>query len=173
MSTSNIRTIVFEEIHIIIKELKDFNKRFPPEFYKIYSFNESFSKNKIYKIIRKMNKIRIYNIMITNDIKELSDYTIIDILEDYKDKEIIFTDNYGLDHKNFYNIFNNLDILYFNWYKNKFYYNDRKSGSHFTNIYEKLKLIYYLKYKNPFTSTPQISTPTLSILEKECSYFPT
>lgn len=177
MTTSNIRRIVFEDVledvSIIIKELKNFNKRFPPEFYKIYSFNKSFSENKIYKTIRKINKIRIYNIIITKDIIELSDETIIEILEYYKDKDIIFTDNYGLDHKNFYNIFNNLDVLYFNWYKNKFYYNDRKSGSHFTNIYEKSKLIYYLKYKVPFISTPPVSTPTLSVLEKECSYFPT
>lgn len=169
-----IKRIKDKQTNITIKELKYFNKRFPPEFYQIYSLNESFKEKKIYKIITKDKKNKKYNIIIIKDIINLCDETIIDVLENYKDRDIIFCDDSCIEHNSFYNIFDGLNILFFNWKKNNFYYNDKKSGSHFTNIYEKLKLIYYLKHKtDPFILTPQTNTPTLSFLEKESSPFPT
>jgi hypothetical protein len=168
-----IRKIKDKEINITIRELKNFNKRFPNEFYQIYSSNESFKQKKIYKIIIKNDKKIKYNIIIINDINNLYDETIIDLLENYEDKDIIFSDDESIEHDNFYNVFNGLDILYFNWNKNCFYYYDRKSGPHFTDTYKKYILVRYLKNKkNPFISTPQIS-PTLKMLEISGSYFPT
>lgn len=169
-----IRKIKEEDINITIRELKNFMNRFPPEFYNIYSYNEFFKEKKIYKIITKINQSIKHNIIIIKYINNLCDETIIDVLEDYKNFDIIVADDNCLEHTNFYNTFNGLDKLYFNWNKNEFHYNNKKSGSHFTNIYEKLKLIHYLKHKkDPFISTPPISTPTFDILEKEDSYFPT
>jgi len=173
---TNIRKFNINEINITIKLLMTFNKRFPPEIYELYSHNNFLKEKQIYKIITKNNKDKDKktNIIIIKNINNLLNETIFDIIEEYDDKDIIYIDDYGLQYDNFYNIFNNLDILYFNWSKNKFFYKDRKSGSHFKNNYEKLKLIYYIKHNDdPFLSTPVINTPPLSILKKESSYFST
>src|SRR5690242_2503994 len=139
----NIKRINCEDTNIVIKELKNFDKRFPPEFYNIYSHNKNFSEKKIYKIIAKSTDItKKYNIILIKDINEITNETIMDILEDYKNKEIIFIDDYGLEHDNFFNIFNGLDNIYFNWNKNSFHYKNKKPGSHYKNNYKKSKLIY-------------------------------
>lgn len=164
----NIRRIAYGNTDITIKELTNYKKRFPPEFYRIYSHNKDFVEKKIYKIILKNKKTKRYNIILINDIYKLYDETIIDILENYNEKDIVFIDNYGLEHDNFYNIFDGINNIYFDWNKNTFYYNDKKSGSHYTNIYEKIKLIYYIEHKkDPIF----IDSPTL--YDIEISDFPT
>lgn len=171
---ANIRKININEINITIKSLKTFNKRFPSEIFELYSHNNFLNEKNIYKIITKNKKYDKYNIIIIKNINNLLNETVLDIIEEYDDKDIIYVDDYGLQHDNFYNVFNKLNILYFDWSKNKFFYKDRKSGSHLKDNYEKLKLIYYIKHKSdPFLSTPEYNTPSLSILEKETSYFPT
>lgn len=140
---------------ITIKELKNISNRFPPEFYNIYSYNSFFKNNKIYKINIKNNKQK--NIIITENIDNFHEETIIDTIEEYNDKDLIYLDKYGLLHNNFYNILRGLDILEFNWHKNKFYYKYENKKIHFLDVNEKNKLIKYLQYKtDPFLHTPNI-----------------
>ena len=143
------------------------------EFYNIYCINNFFSENKIYKVKKKNEKKETINIIIFKNIDEISAESIVEILEEYNDKDVIFVNPDSLNHSVFYEVFRNLDLLYFNWSQKRFLYKDKKSGSHFNNNHENLKLIYYLKYKIPFIPTPNTITPAQSILERECSYFPT
>jgi hypothetical protein len=155
---------------ITIKELDNIINRFPTEFYRIYSCNSFFKNQKIYKIHEKEYKKK--NIIITENINNFYEETIIDVIEDYNDKDVIYLDRYGLQHRNFFDILNGLDNLEFNWNTNKFYYKDKHKKIHFLNINEKNNLIEYLQLKkDPFIETPIINTPTFYLYEKEESYF--
>lgn len=46
---------------IIVKELENFNYRFPYEFFKIYSCNDFFKNNRMYIINIKEYKKKYYN----------------------------------------------------------------------------------------------------------------
>ena len=134
-----------------IKELNNIINRFPKEFYKIYSHNEVFKSNKIYKVY--MKEYNQENIIITENIenfyKENEDIT--DILEKYNNKEVIYIDKYGIQDINFFDLLIGLENLYFNWNKNKFLYKYNHKKINFLNINEKNNLIKYLKNKNdPF-----------------------
>lgn len=67
----------------------------------------------------------------------------------------------------FFHILKGLNILKFNWKKNKFCYKYNYKKTHFLNIDEKNNLINYLENKKD----PFISTPVSDFLEKENSYF--
>lgn len=138
---------------ITVKELQNFNNRFPIEFYKIYSNNNFFKNNKMY--IVNMKEYKRKNIIITENIDNFYKETIIDVIEEYEDKSIIYLDRYGLLHINFFHILKGLDVLEFSWKKNKFCYKYNYKKVNFLNINEKNNFINYLENKkDPFTSTP-------------------
>lgn len=142
---------------ITIKELENINNRFPNEFYRIYSCNSFFKNQKIYKIHEKEHKK--YNIIITEDINNLYEETIEDVIEDYNNKDIIYLDRYGLQHRIYFDILNGLDNLVFNWNTNKFNYKDKHKRINFLNISERNSIIEYLQFKkDPFIETPIINT---------------
>lgn len=142
---------------ITIKELENINNRFPNEFYRIYSCNSFFKNQKIYKIHEKEHKK--YNIIITEDINNLYEETIEDVIENYNNKDIIYLDRYGLQHRIYFDILNGLDNLVFNWNTNKFNYKDKHKRINFLNISERNSIIEYLQFKkDPFIETPIINT---------------
>jgi hypothetical protein len=153
------------KITIRVKELTNFINRFPKEFYKVYSYNEFFKNNRIYKIYFK--EYDQENIIITENIYNFykNNEDVEDIIENYNNKDIIYVDNHGLQHINFFEMLIGLDDLEFNWNKNKFYYKYKRKKINFLNINEKTRLIEYLKNTNdPFSSTS-------NIFEAETSYF--
>ena len=155
---------------IIIKELDNIINRFPKEFYRLYSCNSFFKNQKIYKIYEK--EYKKYNIIITENIDNFYEETIFDVIEDYNNKDIIYLDKYGLQHKIFFDILNGLDILFFNWNTNKFYYKDNHKRINFLNIDKKNNIIEYLKLKkDPFIETPIINISTFDLYENKDSYF--
>lgn len=155
---------------VTVKELNNFINRFPEEFYKIYSYNSFFNNNKIYKIYKKENKQK--NIIITENINNFYTETIIDVIEDYNNKDVIYLDKYGLQHRNFFDILNGLDNLEFNWTKNNFCYKGNHKKIHFLNINERNNLIEYLQFKkDPFIETPRINTSIFDFSENNKSYF--
>lgn len=131
------------------RELNNYINRFPKEFYRIYSYNKNFNNNKIYKIYIK--EYEQENIIITENIyKFYKNDDIIDIIEKYNNKDIIYLDNYGSDI-NFFEILIGLDDLEFNWNKNKFVYKYKRKKINYLSIEEKYKLIEYLEdTKKPF-----------------------
>lgn len=143
---------------ITLIELNNIINRFPKEFYKIYSYNDFFKNNKIYKInIKQYNQ---ENIIITENINNIyknDEEIIIDVIENYNDRDIIYIDKYGLQHINFFDILIGLDNLEFNWNKKKFCYKYKHKKVNFLNPNEKIKLIEYLKNKNdPFLPDDEI-----------------
>lgn len=140
MTTSKIR----------IRELNNIINRFPKEFYKIYSNNDIFKNNKIYKIyVKDYNQ---ENIIITENIDVFykmngENDDMIDILEKYDNRDVIYIDKYGLQHINFFDILVGLDNLEFNWSKNKFYYKYKHKKINHLKTNEKNNLIKYLKNK--------------------------
>jgi hypothetical protein len=155
---------------ITIKELENINNRFPTEFYRIYSCNSFFKNQKIYKIHEKEHKK--YNIIITEDINNFYEETIEDVIDDYNNKDIIYLDRYGLQHRIYFDILNGLDNLEFNWNTNKFNYKDKHKRINFLNISERNNIIEYLQFKkDPFIETPIINTSMFELYEKEDSYF--
>lgn len=155
---------------IKVKELNNIIDRFPEEFYRVYSYNSFFKNNKIYKIYEKEYKQK--NIVITENINNFYEETIIDVIEEYNDEDVIYLDKYGIQHRNFFDILNGLDNLEFNWTKNKFFYRDKHKRIHFLNNNEKNNLIEYLQLKkDPFIDTPIIGTSVIEVSGNDKSYF--